>query len=197
MYTLEPLELRTLLSRFAVIGDYTDGTPLHDVASEIKSWNPDYIVTVGDNWYSDPSIDDSVGKNFHDYISPYSGSYGAGSSSGNRFWPTLGNHDYDNGVKNYTNYFALPNNERYYSVRRDNVEWFIINSNTQEKDGVTATSKQGTWLKNALAASTAKYKLVSFHHPAYTSGTEGDHPYMQWPFQQWGATAVFQGHDHE
>src|SRR5690349_18597233 len=82
----EPLECRQLLAHFAVIGDYTQGTPLRDVSNQIKSWNPDFIATVGDNWYSDPSIDDSVGQYFHSYISPYNGSYGSGSSSGNKFW---------------------------------------------------------------------------------------------------------------
>jgi hypothetical protein len=196
LYTLQSLEPRQMLATFAVIGDFTDGKPLHDVASRIKSWNPDYVVTVGDNWYSDPSIDDSVGPSFHDYISPYLGSYGAGSTSGNRFWPTLGNHDYDNGVSDYTSYFTLPNNERYYTVQKGNVGLFIVNSNTQESSGTSSSSTQGQWLKNALAASTATWKLVFFHHPAYTSGTEGDNTRMQWPFQSWGATAVLSGHDH-
>ncbi len=196
LYTLHALEPRQLLATFAVIGDFTDGTPLHDVADRIKSWNSEYIVTVGDNWYSDPTIDDSVGQSFHDFISPYQGSYGAGSTSGNRFWPTIGNHDYDNGISEYFSYFTLPNNERYYTVQKGNVGLFIVNSNQQESNGTTSSSTQGQWLKNALAASTATWKLVFFHQPAYTSGTEGDHTYMQWPFQSWGATAVIAGHDH-
>src|SRR5215211_1189631 len=121
----EVLESRRLLSRFAVIGDFTSGTPLADVSNEIKSWNPEYVVTVGDNYYSDSSIDTSVGQYFHEYVSPYKGSYGAGSSSGNRFWPALGNHDYDRGLSNYTNYFTLPNNERYYTFTQGNVQNFI------------------------------------------------------------------------
>jgi hypothetical protein len=192
----EALECRRLLSRFAVIGDFTSGSPLRDVSNQIKSWNPDYIVTVGDNYYFDSSIDTSVGQYFHDYISPYNGSYGSGSSSGNRFWPTLGNHDYDRGLSNYTNYFSLPGNERYYTFTQGNVQNFIINSNTQESDGTSSSSKQAQWLQNALAASTATWKLVYFHHPAYTSGNEGNNTYMRWPFQQWGASAVFSGHDH-
>ena len=43
---------------------------------------------------------------------------------------------------------------------------------------------------------TATWKLLVFHHPAYTAGTERNNTRMQWPFQQWGATAVFSGHDH-
>lgn len=196
-HIVERLESRRLLARVAVIGDFTSGTTLNGVSRMIKGWDPAAIVTVGDNYYYDTSIDTSVGQAFHDYISPYSGSYGAGSTTGNRFWPTLGNHDYDRGLSNYTNYFALPNNERYYAAPvQDDIQFFVVNSNTQETDGTSATSKQATWLKNALAASTATWKIVTFHHPAYTSGTEGDNTYMQWPFQQWGASAVISGHDH-
>ena len=66
-----------------------------------------------------------------------------------------------------------------------------------EPDGTSPTSIQGQWLQNSLAASTAQFKVVIFHHPAYTSGSQGNNVYMQWPFQQWGATAVISGHDHD
>src|SRR4051812_14314464 len=45
---VELLEKRELLAKFAVIGDFTSGTPLRDVSNQIKSWNPAYVVTVGD-----------------------------------------------------------------------------------------------------------------------------------------------------
>jgi hypothetical protein len=197
-FAVESLECRRLLAQFAVIGDYSQGQPLLDVSNRIKSWNPAFIATVGDNWYSnDPTIDYTVGKYFHDWVSPYTGAFGAGSTSGNKFWPALGNHDYDQGVQQYFNMFTLPGNERYYSVKRDNVELFIVNSNTQEPDGTSSTSTQANWLKGALAASTATWKLVLFHHPPYSSSISADNTYMRWPFQQWGATAVITGHHHD
>ena len=62
----------------------------------VKSWNPSFIVTVGDNNYSTTSgsYDLDVGKYYHEYIGNYSGAYGAGSAT-NRFFPVLGNHDWD------------------------------------------------------------------------------------------------------
>jgi hypothetical protein len=48
-----------------------------------------------------------------------------------------------------------------------------------------------------MLASAAKWKVVIFHHPAYTSGGEGNNLYMRWPFASWGATAVISGHDHD
>ena len=117
---------------------------------------------------------------------------------GNRFWPTLGNHDYDRGLTNYTNYFTLPNNERYYAAPPvDDIQFFVVNANDQEPDGTSSTSKQAMWLKGALAASTATWKIVLFHQPAYSSGEQGNTLNMRWPFQQWGASAVINGHDHQ
>jgi hypothetical protein len=35
------------------------------------------------------------------------------------------------------------------------------------------------------------------HHPPYSSGIEhGSREEMQWPFKDWGADAIFAGHDH-
>ncbi|PYV85585.1 MAG: alkaline phosphatase, partial [Acidobacteria bacterium] len=56
--------------RFAVIGDYgTAGQNELDVSSLVKSWNPDFIITVGDNNYPDgwaSTIDRNIGQYYHD-----------------------------------------------------------------------------------------------------------------------------------
>src|ERR1043165_2715467 len=58
-----------------VIGDYGSGTTNElAVANLVKSWNPDFIMTVGDNNYpygEASTIDQNVGQFFHDYIFPY------------------------------------------------------------------------------------------------------------------------------
>src|SRR5207237_1978277 len=105
----------------------------------------------------------------------------------------------------YLNYFTLPGNGRHYTVTDGPVQLFAIDSgngagdgsDSPEPDGYTSTSVQGQWLKAQLAASTATWKLVYFHHPAYSSGVLGSNAVMQWPFQAWGATAVFAGSDHD
>src|SRR3982750_3175768 len=72
---------QTCATRFAVIGDYgSAGEAERDVANEVKSWNPDFIITAGDNNYENGSastIDQNVGQYYHDFIHPYVGSYGA------------------------------------------------------------------------------------------------------------------------
>src|SRR5689334_17939169 len=76
----EPLEPRVFLSntRFAVIGDFSAGQPEQDVSNLVKSWNPSFVVTVGDNNYPSgdaSTIDANVGQYYHQYISPYKGTY--------------------------------------------------------------------------------------------------------------------------
>jgi tartrate-resistant acid phosphatase type 5 len=181
----------------AAYGDARTGIELA-VANMLKRWDPAIIFTTGDNNYPGglaATIDANIGQFFHDYIYPYSGSYGEGASS-NRFFPCLGNHDWVDNGQPHSDYFNLPGNERYYSYRYGPVEIFIINSNA-DPDGATGTSVQGRWLQTALAASTARWKLVSLHHPPYSADVNGaGNPGMRWPFAAWGASAVFAGHDH-
>ena len=119
---IERLEPRRLLTRFAISGDFAETSAFDAVAAMMEGWNPAHIISVGDNNNNDDAdLEGTIGRKFHEWISPYLGSQGPGSSSGNRFWPVLGNHDWDGGISNYTSYFTLPNNERYYSVRLNEV----------------------------------------------------------------------------
>ena len=80
--------------RFAVIGDFgTDCCGEDDVAALVASWDPQFIVTTGDNRYDSLSPDRAIGKYYADYIGSYDGEYGAGAEV-NRFFPAPGNHDY-------------------------------------------------------------------------------------------------------
>ncbi|HKI78374.1 MAG TPA: metallophosphoesterase, partial [Ignavibacteriaceae bacterium] len=185
---------------FAVIGDFgADGGPETAVANLVDSWNPDFVFTVGDNTYNDDYSRD-VGKYYHQYIFPHDPIYGQSSDpSSNLFWPVLGNHDYINGdFQDYTDYFVLPqnanNNERYYTKQIGDIEFFAINSDPHEPDGYTSTSTQAQWIHQQILASTAKWKIVLFHHPAYSS--KGSFSYMRWDFEDWGVDAVISGHRH-
>src|SRR6185503_18279302 len=83
--------------RFAVIGDYGNGSAdAGRVAKLVKSWKPEFIVTIGDNNYAGGKcckIDKHVGKFYHEFIFPYRGAYGRGART-NRFFPTLGDNDW-------------------------------------------------------------------------------------------------------
>jgi hypothetical protein len=195
-----PLHREEFPIRWAVVGDYgNDSQEEADVAALIASWNPDFVVTTGDNNYPEgeaATIDTNIGKHYGAFIHPYVGAYGPGASE-NRFWPSMGNHDWDgsNGQP-YFDYFTLPGNERYYDVRRGPVQLFVVDSDPREPDGNGWNSTQAAWLQGALTASDAPFKVVAFHHPAHSSSQHGSTPALQWPFDAWGVDLVLNGHDH-
>lgn len=178
-------------TKFAVIGDYGDAAQADNVAALVKGQKVDYVLTVGDNCYgSSPRISKQVGDKYGTYVNERA------------FWPSLGNHDYSDGcgggaAKGYFAYFILPDNERYYDFAVGPVHFFAINSNKQEPNGNTASSKQARWLKRSLARAREPWKIVYFHHAAYSSGQHGSSQTMQWPFEAWGASLVLSGHDHD
>lgn len=212
---------------FAVIGDYGRGTADETaVANLVKSWNPAFVVTTGDDYYTpaggsgSTKYDNSTGRDYCPFLGGITTSGTncpqPGPAPINRFFPALGDHDYEDAGMNkdnlpitYLNYFNLPGNgvptsgtsgnERYYDFIQGPIHFFIVNSNNEpgwEPDGTTSSSKQGTWLKNQLAASTAPWQFVLFHHAAYSSGEYGSKQRMQWPFAEWGADVVIGADDH-
>ncbi|MCB9157679.1 MAG: metallophosphoesterase [Caldilineaceae bacterium] len=200
------------LTRFAVIGDYGVSEPdAKRVADLVKSWQPDFIVTTGDNNYEKglaEDMDPHIGAYYRSYIAPYLGSLD-GQNSGeatqiNRFFPSLGNHDWESMTCRdglcagpYLDYFTLPGNERYYSLERGRVRIFVLDSDPHEPDGITPLSNQAMWLRDALENSTATWNLAITHHAPFSSGSRhGSHKEMQWPYAQWGIDAVLSGHDH-
>jgi tartrate-resistant acid phosphatase type 5 len=185
--------------RFAVIGDYGTGRrQARAVADLVKSWSPDFIITTGDNNYprgGADTIDKNIGRLYGAYIAPYKGQYGPGATT-NRFFPSIGNHDLhaDDG-KAYFDYFTLPGNERYYEFTAGPVHFFALNSDFREPDGRKSRSTQGDWLRKAVAASDACWRVAYFHHPPYaSSGKQAKH--MRWPFAEWGIDLAFAGHLH-
>ncbi len=188
------------LIHFAVIGDYGSGKQAAaDVAGLVESWGVDFIITTGDNNYPDGSaetIDENIGQFYQAYIAPYKGGFGAGAEQ-NRFFPTLGNHDWNTDrAQPYLDYFTLPGNERYYDFTWGPVHFFALDSNSHEPDGMNRSSTQAAWLQAQLASSTAPWKVVYLHHAPYSSGYHGSTDWAQWPFEEWGADAVLAGHDH-
>jgi hypothetical protein len=195
-----PSSTQTDTIHFAVIGDYGSGNRnAAAVAEMVRGWNPDFIITTGDNNYptgAADTIDRSIGQFYHDFIFPYTGDYGAGADS-NRFFPVLGNHDVDTALgQPYLDYFDLPGNERYYDFVAGPVHLFALNSDWREPDGINSSSIQAEWLQSGLVASTALWKLVYLHVSPYSSGPHGSGVALRWPYQEWGATAVISGHNH-
>ena len=53
------------------------------------------------------------------------------------------------------------------------------------------------WLRRALRGSSARWRVVFFHHPPFSTA-QHDAPatWMRWPFRTWGADLVVSGHQH-
>jgi 3',5'-cyclic AMP phosphodiesterase CpdA len=186
--------------RFVVLGDYGRSGPAEQAVAElVDAVQPDFVITTGDNNYpsgSAATIDENIGQYFSELIYPYRGSY-ASSATENRFFPTLGNHDWVTaGAQPYLDYFTLPGNERYYDIVRGDVHFFAIDSDAHEPDGIRADSVQAQWLRQGLASSRAAFQVVAMHHPPYSSCSHGNSEALQWPYGEWGADVVFAGHDH-
>ena len=189
-------------TRGANVGDYGyDNSKEYDVSQMIKKWAPDYVTTVGDNNQLDGGgwshYDRVVGKYYQRFIGSYKGSYGSGAGSTNRFFPAMGNHDWDDGLASvHKDYYVLPNNERYYDVRKGSIHFFIVSSDPREPDGRSASSKQAQWIKSKMLGSSAPFKVVIMHHPPYVSSGSSVSTTMRWPLRDWGADVVLSGHHH-
>lgn len=95
--------------RFSLIGDFGETTrdgvfPVDRLAPMIKSWNTDFLISLGDINYEfgeAGTMDVNVGKNFGEFVYPKGESphpdwypYPADAPRRNRFFSVLGNHDY-------------------------------------------------------------------------------------------------------
>ncbi|MDZ7613370.1 MAG: metallophosphoesterase [Flavobacteriaceae bacterium] len=167
------VDVEAAFIRFAVIGDYGTGDQnAAAVAELVKSFEPDFIITTGDNNYPEgreKTIIKNIGTYYCDYIfnwdAPVEQQCNGNAEQLNRFFPSLGNHDYDSSKGNvpYLNYFTLPGNEIYYDFVWGPVHFFVLDSN---KD----TGAQQIWLEDKLRTSAQAFNIVYFHHP----------PFFQW-----------------
>jgi len=199
-------------TRFAAFGDYgIDGGNQPAVAARMKTFNPEFLTTTGDNTYftstNISNYDNTQAKYYREFIkitNPASAYFGQGAPV-NNFFPIMGNHDMDIGggaaaaIPYWNAYWELPGNERYYTFSRGPIDFFMLSSDSREPDSRNVGGTQYTWFVNAYNASTAKFKIVQFHHPAQTSvSAHGpDLNLRAWNFQSLaGITAVLAGHNH-
>jgi hypothetical protein len=160
-----------------------------------------FILTSGDNSQDKGS--------YTNYDSDVFGVYGDVFHRGGLF-PTLGNHDtYTSGGAPYLDLFSLPKNawrtahqERYYSFDYGNVHFVGLDSNAPlDADDSAASDDMFDWLRDDLSRTTQRWKIVAFHHPAYSTGTSyGSDSRVQAKLvpilEQYGVHLVFNGHDH-
>lgn len=120
------------------------------------------------------------------------------------FFPVLGNHERD--ARFYYDYMSLPEPEYYYTFAYGNAQFFMIDSNRKVGPG----TEQYAFLESELKKSRAEWKIVCYHHPAYTSdendygntwygpSTRGDLRVRKLVplFDRYGVDIVWNGHIH-
>ena len=84
---------------------------------------------------------------------------------------------------------------RAYDVLRGPVHLFALDADPSGPEGIGREGRQARWLRRALAASPARWKIVYLHSPPHTSGERGPAKALRWPFREWGADAVIAGRD--
>lgn len=93
--------------------------------------------------------------------------------------------------------FALPGNERNFSVDYGNAHLVFLND-TPTSD--SEMEEQSQWLEADLAATTQRWKLVFHHKPAYTTASHApERDVLEWfvPVEEAGGVAMdFAGHNH-
>jgi hypothetical protein len=170
------------------VGDFgVGGTTEREMGTAMKRFEANHaaalLLTLGDNDYTEsPSA-------FH---RNWTASFGWLGGAGLGVAGTLGNHDIrvDGGRYEYD---ELDMPRAHYKRTVGNVALFILNSDR-------VNSFQTEWLKRVLPASTATWKIVVFHHPAWTCGEyRGNAAVVQaWVplFERYGVQLVLNGHDH-
>ena len=115
--------------------------------------------------------------------------------------PVLGNHDCQGGHPSfYLKQFALPRNgpsgleaERAYAFEYGPVLFLVLDSNSDPL-------KQTAWMEQQLSRTQARWKIVSYHHPLYSSAPRRDQAALRkaWGplFDHYHVDLALQGHDH-
>ncbi|MEO8290255.1 MAG: metallophosphoesterase [Gaiellaceae bacterium] len=175
-------------TRILAVGDFGVGGPTERaLGASMKAWEAGHpanlLVTLGDNDYTESPA--AFRRNWNDAFA-WRAAAGLGVAG------SLGNHDVRvQGGRYEFETLAMPG--PYYVRSFPELDLFVLNSNA-------VGTRQTNWLRNHLSASTATWKVVVFHHPAYTCGGYLSNPAVvsRWVplFRQYGVALVLAGHDH-
>jgi tartrate-resistant acid phosphatase type 5 len=178
---------------FAYIADWgkigANGAAVQDL---VESWDPEYIISGGDNKYADTM--ENVLASFTYYKS---------FVDLGLFFPTWGNHDCDDGggiAEALARFPYLPGDKRNYDIQLGHVHFFFRethDSGTNAPPDLTASAAR---LRVRLAASKAPFKVVVTQDPPYTSADNANYPghaQSQLAYKAWGADLILSGDSHQ
>jgi len=161
--------------------------------AQLLAANAGSILLLGDIAYPGGSAED-----FEECFDPSWGAHKA------RMFPSPGNHEYHTlGAEGYFDYFggvAGDPDEGWYSFELGDWHVVSLNSNCDAIGGCGASSAQGEWLAQDLAANPSTCTLAFWHHPRFSSSTKhgSDDEYEDlWEIlDEHDADVVLVGHDH-
>ncbi|WNG35439.1 metallophosphoesterase [Archangium violaceum] len=185
---------------FTAVGDFgMNNANQRNVANAMLARKPELFLMLGDNAY-DAGTEAEFQNNLFVPMAPL--------LSQVPFFAVPGNHEYvTNKGQPYFDNLYLPTSqsggEYYYSFDWGHVHFVAIDSNCaiglSSADRCTLAA-QKKWVEEDLAASTAPWKVVFFHHPPWSSGEHGSQLLMRREFtplfEKHGVDLVLTGHDH-
>ena len=215
---VRPVEALGLGLNFLAIGDW--GSPgVATVAAAMGEWAgelaPRAVISTGDNFY--PSgvhgIDDPQWRSRYEevFVSP-------GLMC--PWYAILGNHDHEGSIEAQIAYTAkstrwrMPARHFAHSETLPDggvADFFFIDTTPiyEGTHGFLATFvplesfviEQFRWLDDALAASSANWKIVVGHHPVFSGGVHGASwgliRYLKPMLEEHGVRIYLNGHDHD
>lgn len=185
-------------TKIALITDFgvnISDTHKANIATLIKNWTPDAVVTGGDNYHERDPYCYSYGECLAGY-----NNYTAGYTdfvTSEMFFPAYGNHDSWGHTADYISYFDyLPStpdpNHLYYDVVIGNIHFWVLNGNV-----TLAGSPQQTWLAANAPDESVAWNIAIVHQAPYGTGSYyGDIASTQLPYQDYGIDFVISGHNH-
>ena len=221
-HQIQQLKVPPKSLNFLVLGDW--GRNGHYQQRAVAQWmdvammqmDGDFIVTTGDNFYSNgvASVDDPYWQSSYENI--YNGPH-----LFEDWYVTLGNHDYRGNWQAQIDYSHISRRwnmpAQYYILnfaidKNSSVLLVFLDTNplnpdykneakyaeTQKQDA----AKQLVWLEQQLGNSNATWKIVVGHHPLYSSGKRygtsgGIRDVLEPILEKHKVDAYYAGHEHD
>ena len=208
---------------FLVIGDWgrngqvAQGTVAKELGKYNETFGAKFVMSEGDNFYccGVASVDDPQ------WMSSFENVYNNQSLQID-WYAVLGNHDYEGNAQAEVDYthksrrWNMP--ARYYTVqkpigKKDTALFVFLDTNPwiekylQESENYDHIKREWgerelAWLDSVLSHSAERWKIVTGHHPLYSTGTEhGNQPELieklKPLFDKYHVDAYFSGHEHD
>ena len=189
--------------RIGFLGDTGINPQAAATIARLDAANLDAVVHVGDHAYATQPSD---WDRYMVQIAP--------AAAEAPFLAAIGNHEVESccGLRSFTDRFALPGNEMWWSTDVGNVHLVVLDSEPTSGDGhfpedtnvFSTSSPQYQWLEEDLEAAklTGRYLVVTLHRPIYSSSTvhpsnPGMRSVLEPLFDRMDVDLVMTGHAHD